>query len=249
MIIGAQFYTIREFCRNTEAFSLSLKKVADMGYTAVQISGTCAYDPHWLKQELDKNGLTCVLTHIPAAKLADPAAVCRDHHIFDCKNIGLGHYSFEKDPLKDLYSDFIKAYKPITAQLRDNGCYFMYHNHDAEFRKLDGKPVLDQIAEDFSAEELGITLDTFWVQAGGADPAQYLEKLSGRVPCIHLKDYGYGRTMEVIGEGNINFDRVLEKAESAGTQYLLVEQDDCNGENPFDCLRRSYQYLHSLGFK
>ena len=100
-----------------------------------------------------------------------------------------------------------------------------------------------------SPDEMGFTLDTFWVQAGGGDPAQWLEKLSGRVPCIHLKDYAYGRKMAVIGEGNINFDRVFEKAESAGTEYMLVEQDDCNGEDPLDCLKRSYKYLHSLGFK
>ena len=51
------------------------------------------------------------------------------------------------------------------------------------------------------------------------------------------------------GEGNINFDRVFEKAEAGGTQYMLVEQDNCNGEDPFDCLRRSYEYLKAEGFE
>ena len=51
-----------------------------------------------------------------------------------------------------------------------------------------------------------------------------------------------------MGEGNINFDRVFEKAQAAETKYMLVEQDDCNGENPFDCVKRSYEYLKSVGF-
>ena len=68
------------------------------------------------------------------------------------------------------------------------------------------------------------------------------------MPVIHLKDYAYGRKMAVIGEGNINFGRVFEKAEAAGTQYMMVEQDDCNGEDPFACLRRSYEYLTACGF-
>ena len=55
--------------------------------------------------------------------------------------------------------------------------------------------------------------------------------------------------MAVVGEGNINFDRVFEKAEAGGTQYMLVEQDDCNGEDPFDCLQRSYRYLKAQGFE
>lgn len=249
MIIGAQFYTIRDFCKNLNDFSESLKKVADIGYTTVQISATCEFEPEWLKQELDKNGLKCVITHTPPAKLVDPVKVCEDHKVFGCECVGLGFYNFRNDPLDTIFDSFVTTYKPIAQQIRDNGRYFMYHNHDGEFRKLNGRPILDLIAEAFTPDEMGITLDTYWVQAGGGDPAQYIEKLSGRLPCIHLKDYGYGQRMEVIGEGNINFDRVLEKAESAGTKYLLVEQDNCNGEDPFDCLKRSYDYLRSLGLK
>ena len=53
----------------------------------------------------------------------------------------------------------------------------------------------------------------------------------------------------MVGEGNINFERVFEKAEAGGTKYMLVEQDDCYGEDPFDCLRRSYLYLRANGFR
>ena len=72
---------------------------------------------------------------------------------------------------------------------------------------------------------------------------------AGRVPCIHLKDHSFDRKMAVIGEGNINFDRVFYAAEKAGTEYMLVEQDDCNKENPFECLKRSYEFLKSRGFE
>lgn len=246
MEIGAQFYTIRDFCKNTDDFAESLKKVADIGYKNVQISGTCELDPEWLKNELNKNGLKCVLTHTPSDKLlADPADVARDHDIFGCKYVGLGWFDFNESSC----DNFIKEYGPVARALKNHGRYFMYHNHDQEFKKENGKLIIERLAEITAPDEMGFTLDTFWVQAGGGDPAQWIEKLSGRVPCIHLKDYAYGRKMAVIGEGNINFDRVFEKAESAGTEYMLVEQDDCNGEDPFDCLKRSYKYLHSLGFE
>lgn len=247
MQIGAQFFTLRDFCKDTDSFAESLKKVADIGYKTVQISGTCQYEPEWLKGELEKNGLECVLTHIPADKLQnDPAKVAKDHDVFNCKYVGLGSFGFNEEKNID---DFIRIYKPVTSTLKQAGKYFMYHNHDGEFKKFNGKIVLENLAEAFSPDEMGFTLDTFWVQAGGGDPAQWIEKLSSRVPCIHLKDYAYGRKMAVIGEGNINFDRVFEKAESAGTKYMLVEQDDCNGKNPFDCLKRSYEFLKSRGFK
>ena len=70
MRIGAQLYTVRDFCKSLDDFALTLRKLADIGYTTVQVSGTCAFEPDWLKGELDKNGLECVLTHTkPAAML------------------------------------------------------------------------------------------------------------------------------------------------------------------------------------
>ncbi len=249
MQIGAQFYTVRNECQTLEDFALTLRRVADIGYQTVQISGTCPYEADWLKEQLDKNGLQCVLTHIPVPRLTgETEKVIADHHVFGCEHIGLGWYPFNEEKENETYAHFMKTFPPVAKAIREGGRYFMYHNHDQEFRRIGGETVLERLAREIPAEIMGFTLDTFWVQAGGADPAQWLEKFAGRVPVIHLKDYAYGRKMAVVGEGNINFDRVFEKAEAAGTKFMLVEQDDCNGEDPIDCLRRSYEYLKACGF-
>lgn len=248
MKLGAQLYTVRDFTQDLEGLAASLKKIASIGYTTVQLSGTCPFEGEWLKEQLRQNGLSCVLTHVPAAELqTDTDKVIAKHKRFGCAYIGLGYYAFNEDS-NEGYRRFGELYRPVAQQIQSNGLYFMYHNHDQEFDRRDGKLIIERLAEDFPKALMGFTLDTFWVQAGGADPARWIERLSGRVPCIHLKDFAYGRKMAVVGEGNINFERVFEKAESSGTAYMLVEQDDCNGEDPFDCLRRSYQYLKSMGF-
>ena len=250
MEIGAQFYTLRDYTQTLEDFSEAFKKVADIGYKYVQITGGCCQDPEWLKEQLDKNGLKCVLTHIPATKLIEnPELVAKEHSVIECDNVGLGWYSFDEAKEETSFDNFFKTFTPVTEGLHKGGKYFMYHNHFQEFQKRDGKLIIEHIAERFAPEKLGFTLDTYWVQFAGGDPAYWLERLSGRVPCIHLKDYAVGQKMAVIGEGNINFDRVFQMAEKAGTKYMLVEQDDCYGENPFDCLRRSYEYLKSRGFE
>lgn len=249
MQIGAQFFTLRDHCRTLDDFALSLRRVADMGYKTVQISATCAFEPEWLQAQLKANGLACVLTHTRAPRiLGETEQVCQEHSIFGCEYIGLGSYPFDPEKDGQDYDRFIQDFLPAARVMKEHGKYFMYHNHDREFRKLDGKLIIDRLMEDMPADLMGFTLDTFWVQAGGGDPAQWLEKLSGRIPCIHLKDYAYGRKMAPVGEGNINFDRVFDKAEKGGCKYMLVEQDDCNGEDPFDCLMRSYQYLKACGF-
>ena len=253
MQIGAQFFTVRNQCQTLDDFALTLKKVADIGYKTVQISGTCPYEAQWLREQLDKNGLQCVLTHIPVPRLVgETAQVIADHHVFGCENIGLGWYAFNEEKEEESYAHFMNTFPKVAQDIRAGGRYFMYHNHDQEFKRAPGggsQIILEKLAQEIPADVMGFTLDTFWVQAGGGDPAQWLARLAGRVPVIHLKDYAYGRKMAVIGEGNINFDRVFEQAEKAGTKYMLVEQDDCNGEDPIECLRRSYAYLTACGFE
>ena len=130
MKIGAQFYTIRDFCKTTEDFALSLKKIADIGYQYVQISGVCEYEPEWLKEELLKNGLKCVLTHTAPDKLADPKKTALDHSVFGCDNVGLGYYPFNLEEKPNAVEEFKNTYLPIATALKENGKYFMYHNHD-----------------------------------------------------------------------------------------------------------------------
>lgn len=247
MKIGAQMFTVRGTCQTLEGIAETLKRIADIGYTTVQVSGTCPFEGEWMKEQLQKNGLSCVVTHTPVPRLTGELdQVIADHTTFGCDRIGLGSYGFNDEAP---YEQFVETYRPIAEKIRDAGKLFMYHNHDQEFKRMaDGKLVIEKLMEDMPADIMGFTLDTFWVQAGGGDPALWLEKLAGRIPCIHLKDFTYGRKMAVVGEGNINFDRVFEKAEKGGTQYMLVEQDDCNGEDPIDCLRRSYEFLRSRGF-
>lgn len=250
MEIGAQFYTIRHACETLEGFQESLKKVADIGYPTVQISGTCAFDPEWLRDQLKATGLRCVLTHTPKQELAgDLKAVAKNHDVFGCEYVGLGHYKFAGEGAHTT-AEFLEKYLPVAKALKENGKYFMYHNHAGEFNRENGRVILEILAESVPQDLMGFTLDTFWVQTGGGDPAMWIEKLAGRVPVIHLKDYAWDgdRKMAVLGEGNINFDRVFQAAEKAGTRYMMVEQDDCYGEDPFACLKRSYEYLKAAGF-
>ena len=251
MISGAQLYTLRNFCKTTEDLAETLRRVADIGYTSVQLSGTCAYDPDWMAEELRKDGLVCAVTHYnPELIRTAPEQTVSDHKKFGCKYVGIGCMPGGLGKPED-YDNFVANFKPAAQRIAAAGGYFMYHNHHMEFmRAADGRLYIEKLAEAFSPEEMGFTLDTYWVQYGGGDPAQWLEKLTGRVPCIHLKDMACvdrQPRMAPIGEGNINFDRVLSTAEAAGTEFALVEQDDCYGEDPFDCLRRSYLYLKAQG--
>ena len=60
--IGAQYYTIRDYIGTIKDFETSCKKISDIGYKAVQISGTpiAASD---MRKVLDEYGLVVYTTH------------------------------------------------------------------------------------------------------------------------------------------------------------------------------------------
>ena len=253
MVIGAQLYTVRDFAKDLDGFAETLKKIADIGYKTVQVSGTCDFEAEWLKEQLLKNDLTCVLTHTkPADILEKTDTVCQNHTIFGCRNIGLGAMPGGGKVTDEIYDKFIADFTPAIKKIHASGHKFFYHNHAFEFtRSHDGKLFMDKLLEAFPPELFGITLDTYWVQFAGADVCDWLTKMKNRVECIHLKDmvatFNNKNRMAPVGYGNMNFEKIIAAAEQAGAQYLLVEQDDCYEEDPFVCLKKSYTYLNSIG--
>ena len=263
MKIGAQLFTLHDYTKTLDEFEEVLKKVSEIGFKYVQVSGTCDFEADWLKEKLDKYGLKCVLTHTkPAAILEQTEQVCKNHDVFDCKYIGLGgmprlwsHNDFTNDEVVD---KFIEEYSPAMEIMANNGKYFMYHNHHFEFARLEsGEFMWDALINRIPADKMGFTLDTYWLQYGGVNPAKEIRKLKGRLPCVHFKDYKVLRCSDAdknvrfapVGEGNLDWDEIIEACEYAGTDYVLIEQDNCFGEDPYDCLKRSFEFLKSKGLK
>ena len=84
MQIGAQFFTVRQFTKTLDDLSLTLRKVADIGYKTVQLSATCPFEPEWMKEQLAANGLKCVVTHVRGDRLTEEtAAVAAEHEADD----------------------------------------------------------------------------------------------------------------------------------------------------------------------
>ena len=254
MKIGAQMYTIREFCKTPEDIIVSLEKLSQIGYRYVQFSGCGPIDPKVLKENCDRLGLEVIITHSPYDRIInDTDNLIKDHDLMGCDYIGLG--SMPKEAREDLaeLEKFLESIEAPIQKIKASGKRFGYHNHAFEFDVMEDKMIFDRLLERFEPCDLGIILDTFWVQEGGADIYEWIEKMKGRLYCVHLKDQGArgeGKhsLMAPVGEGNLNFPEIIKAFEAAGAEYAFVEQDNCNGEDPFECLRRSFEYLKSLGY-
>jgi sugar phosphate isomerase/epimerase len=167
-----------------------------------------------------------------------------------CNYIGLGSMP-DKYRSSEWIGHFSKDFKAAAKKMKEAGMLFMYHNHNFEFEKVEGKYYIEYLMEEFTPEELGFTLDTYWLQAAGADVCQWIARLKDRIPCVHLKDMAMVRheaVMAPVLEGNMNFGKILETLKNTNCEYLLVEQDVCQ-ESPFECLKKSYRNLSAIGYR
>ncbi len=245
--IGAQLYTVRAYTQTERDLRETLSRVAAMGYDSVQLSAVGPIAPDTVARLCKAQNLTIALTHTPEARiLADTERVIDEHRGYGCRYVGLGAMS-EKYRAAAWADRFAADFLPAMERIKAAGQLFMYHNHAFEFERMQDGRRLIELLEAIPKELCGITLDTYWVQFAGCNVREWIKRFSGRIPCVHLKDMtvrGFENRMAPVGRGNMGFDSILALLqELGGTEFVLVEQDDCYGEDPFACLEESYRYI------
>lgn len=246
---AAQLYTIRTFIQTPEDIAKSLKKVHEIGYTAVQVSGMGPIAEEELKKILDGEGLTCCATHEPAAKILDePQAIVERLNKLGCRYTAVPSPGSVSLNTLDEIKAFAARMNTAGKVLFEAGKVLTYHNHQREFRKFDGQIMLDVFYNETDPRYLQGEIDTYWAQYGGGNPAEWCKKLDDRLPLLHLKDYKINEenkpSFAEIGYGNLNWKEIVAAAEASGCEWFIVEQDTCPGD-PFDSLRMSFDYIKS----
>ena len=72
----------------------------------------------------------------------------------------------------------------------------------------------------------------------------YLIRIRGRFPLLHLKDMDKtaDKSFTEVGNGVINFKEIFKHKNKAGLKYFFVEEDKCPG-SPFDSITQSIFYI------
>ena len=253
--VGLQIYTVRDFTGTPEGLKDAFLQIKAAGYDFVQTAGliTDVESAKYFKECADNAGVGICGTHynwkLILEKFEETVEV---HKILGTNNVGIGSMPGEARESKENLLAFIAKVNEIAAKLAKVGMKFTYHNHSFEFKKIEGKTLMEYLIEGFDKENVSFVLDTYWVQHGGYDVRKMIERLAGRVDILHLKDMGACQGGEKgnvpyiteIGNGNINFEDIIPLAEKTGAQYFVVEQDGnfANG-NAMDSIKASADYI------
>ena len=245
MKLSVQLYTVRDQYaadpRDTYA------RLSDMGLEYVEGGGSFgAVTAEEGRTMLEEYGLKASGTHYGISELeADPQKA-----ITDAKTLGLSYIIVPwigKDVWGDGWDVAAKRLEKIGKIVKDAGLTLCYHNHDFEF-KNEGTPGLDQLYAAADPGLLKAELDIAWTQIGGGVPAEYIKKLSNRLPLVHLKDFNPNETpiWRPCGQGLVDWDAALAACNDAGVEFGAIELDESPGD-PFDAVRESVEFLRAKG--
>lgn len=242
--LAVQLYTLRDFIKSPFDIAATFRKVREIGYEAIQVSGMGPIAEEELVKIANDNGLVICATHENARTICeDTDKVIERLKKLNCRYTAYPHPHnpfVSKRAVLEVAAQINKA----AVAMEKEGITLCYHNHALEFEKFDGELILDTIYN--NAPALQAEIDTFWIQAGGQNPVEWIKRFPGRQPLLHLKEYGViknDRKMFSIGSGNLNWKEIIAAGSACGVEYFIVEQDDCNGVDPFDELRRSYNFI------
>lgn len=255
--IGLQVYTVRDLYSKNPL--QTLKEVAAAGYKTVELAAFLPphLPPATTKSYLRQAGLRAIGAHFPLPKTPDDWKPFVDQ----AHDLGLLYTgtSMTNTIDEDAWKRLAALFNECGKLSQPAGIRFCYHNHIREFEPLGHNLVgYDILLKECDPELVSMEMDIFWATYSGQDPVAWWRRFPGRFPLLHIKDMRKGITVNPrefprgpvnpfvpVGQGRINWRRMFANVHTAGTKYIFVEQDRCDG-SPLTAIRESYNYLRHL---
>jgi sugar phosphate isomerase/epimerase len=241
--IGVQLYTLRSLL--TRDFAGTIKAIAAIGYREVETHDYFGRTPEAVRAVLDANGLKAAAAHVSIEALQSdlPTLLANaktvGHNWIIVPSLGGAYRTVEG------YARAGTILSQAAQEAADHGVRIGFHNHDVEFRMVEGHAGIDRLLAACSPQ-VGLELDVYWIVRAGGDPFAFIAKHSDRVRALHLKDAGPApeQQMTEVGSGTIDWPRLLKEAKAAGVEHVFVEHD-----RPTDALASvttSFEYLRRV---
>lgn len=242
--ISLQLYSLRDDA--PKDFPGVLRKVAEMGYDAVEFAGYHGHSAEELRAVLDEVGLKCSGTHTSIDQLEDDKieATFATHAALGTPNIIIPWLPLELHSTAEATLKTAERLTALTAKVEAAGFKLGFHAHDADMKPLDdGRSTWYILAENTPSSFL-LQFDTANAMHGGSDPVQPLLDWPGRGTTVHLKEYPFDGSS--LGEGKVPFAEVLKALPVAGAEWIVIEQETYGSRTPLEAVEVSLKNLKAL---
>ena len=234
--IGLELYSVRE--ELARDLPKTLETVAKIGYEVVEF-----YAPYFewslpyakeVRARMDDLGLRCYSTHNHIESFTPGETMNKAIELNQI--LGTRYIVMASSPgwakgvegWKRLCGQLTKA----TEQLIPHGLSAGYHNHQAEWAKLDGDQRIMEFIAVNTPKEFVLQLDVGTCVETHSHPVEWVKANPGRIKIVHLKDWApddaaHDKGYKVLfGEGVTPWKELIAALESVGgVEFYLMEQE------------------------
>jgi sugar phosphate isomerase/epimerase len=238
--ISIQMWTVRNAAQAD--LEGTLDALADIGYRRIELAGTYGRTATEFRKLLDRRHIRATSTHVGID------GVDIDQAIADAKVLGnlrsnVAWADFATIAEWEAFADRLEA---AGKAYRRAGIGFGYHNHNQEWRTIDGVRPYDVLTRRTTRRNVSFEIDIYWAVTGEVDPVREFYRIPGRVRQWHVKDRKPDGGFADLGEGTIDFPRIFRATRPLEVEEYIVENDE-----PVDalkCARTGYNYLANVRF-
>jgi sugar phosphate isomerase/epimerase len=176
-------------------------------------------------------------------RVLEDAAICGQEYVV------LGWIDEKYRKTLDDYKRVIDIMNNCALKAKQYNIQFCFHNHDFEFKPVEGVIPYDLMLKGTDKELVKFELDHYWTTKAKVKSSKLIKSNPGRFPLFHLKDMKKKVTEFVeVGDGRINYAKILGLSDIAKTKYFYVEQDNTYHLSPLESIERSYNNLKMLKY-
>lgn len=249
---GLQLYTLRDDLVKSDPREI-LKLVASAGYKQLE-SYEGPKGIFWgmnnqeFKSIVEDMGMKLVSSHCDIEKnlheKAEQAAAIGMKYLI-CPSI-------DEQKTADDYKKYAEKFNKCGQICKKAGIRFAYHNHDHDFKTVDGQIVQDLYMKNTDPALVDYEIDFYWVVTARQDPETWLKKYPNRFRLCHIKDRTKGATERdascTLGQGSIDYVKILRDAKANGMKYYIVEQELYDHTTPLKAIAANAGYMKNLRF-
>jgi len=172
--------------------------------------------------------------------------------------LGIAIMMPEERQSMDDYKRFAELTNQHAEISKKAGVQLYYHNHSFEFEPTEGAIPFDEMLKVFDPDLVKIELDVFWATIAHNDPLSWIKKLGDQLLFLHMKDLKANTPLDYsvfdvdnaafleIGDGTIDFEKVMKACKEVGVQYAFLDQDH-TALDKMESVKKSLEYIKQLG--